>query len=134
LEFSFSGLKTAVLYQAKGTPGSFRPVPELTSQRIADLAASFQEAAVDVLVGKCRQALEQKGRKTLCIGGGVAANGRFRERLSQMAEQLGVSLVVAPIEYCTDNAAMAAVAWELFEESRTAALDLDVTPGLVRRR
>ena len=134
LEFSFSGLKTAVLYKATGTPGMRRPVPALTPQRVADIAASFQEAVVDVLVGKCRQALDQHDRKTLCIGGGVAANARLRDRLVQMTQQTGAALVVAPMEYCTDNAAMGAVAWELFERDHTATLDLDVTPGLVRKR
>lgn len=134
LEFSFSGLKTAVLYKARGTPGSFETVPELTPQRVADLAASFQEAAVDVLIGKCRQALRRTGRKTLCVGGGVAANARLRERLAEMTAEERVRLVIAPLEYCTDNAAMAAIAWDLLESGRTAELDLDVTPGLVRRK
>jgi len=134
LDFSFSGLKTAVLYKARGTPGSPRPVGPLTPQRVADIAASFQEAVVDVLVGKCRQALLQCGRKTLCVGGGVAANTRLRERLTQLAEEMEIELVVAPLEYCTDNAAMSAVAWELLERGETASLDLDVTPGLVRKQ
>ena len=134
LDFSFSGLKTAVLYKAKGTPGSPKPVPPLTPPRVADIAAGFQEAVVDVLVGKCRQALTQFGRKTLCVGGGVAANARLRERLKQLAAEMGIELVIAPLEYCTDNAAMSAVAWELLERGETASLDLDVTPGLVRKR
>jgi N6-L-threonylcarbamoyladenine synthase len=134
LEFSFSGLKTAVLYTARGNPGSARPVPALTHQRIADIAASFQEAVVDVLVEKCRQAVERYGRSTLCVGGGVAANGRLRERLCEMAVRSGVELIVAPKEYCTDNAAMAAVAWEHLQLGQTAGLDIDVIPGLVRSR
>lgn len=133
LEFSFSGLKTAVLYETKGTPGSQRPVPELTPARVADIAASFQEAAVDVLVGKCRQALQRFGRGTLCVGGGVAANSRLRDRLAEMAEKDGYELVVAPIRYCTDNAAMAAIAWELLKHGKIAELDVDVVPGLIRR-
>ncbi|RLS78918.1 MAG: tRNA (adenosine(37)-N6)-threonylcarbamoyltransferase complex transferase subunit TsaD, partial [Planctomycetota bacterium] len=73
LDFSFSGLKTAVLYAAKGTPGArAQPLP-LTPQRVADLAASFQAAVVDSLIGKCDQALKQTGRRTLLVGGGVAA-------------------------------------------------------------
>ena len=134
LEFSFSGLKTAVLYAAKGTPGSHTVVPPLTEQRVADLAASFQQAAVDVLVSKCEQALRQTGRQTLCVGGGVAANLLFREQLGDMTTRLGVELIVAPLEYCTDNAAMAAMAWESLNRGRVASLDLDVTPGLVRKR
>lgn len=134
LDFSFSGLKTAVLYEVQGTPGSRgAPPPPLTPQRRADLAASFQEAVVEVLVEKCRQALRQLGRRTLCIGGGVAANGAFRARLEQMAAKEGIELFLSPREYCTDNAAMAAVAWELLDAGRTAPLDLDVTPGLIRK-
>ena len=134
LDFSFSGLKTAVLYEVQGTPGSQKgPPPELTPQRRADIAASFQEAVVDVLVEKCRQAARRLGRQSLVIGGGVAANGRFRARLAAAAAEDGLELFVSAREYCTDNAAMAAVAWELLAAGRTAPLDLDVTPGLIRK-
>ena len=133
LDFSFSGLKTAVLYEARGNPGSHRPVPELTQQRIYDLAASFQEAAVDVLVGKSEQSLQATGTNVLCVGGGVAANGRLREQLSAMSKRTGAEVVIAPMEFCTDNAAMAGIAWELYDAGRFAELDVDVTPGLVRR-
>lgn len=133
LDFSFSGLKTAVLYEVQGTPGALRErPPEMTSQRLADIAASFQAAVVDVLVEKSRQALRKLSYRTLCVGGGVAANGCFRQRLDEMAREEGVELLVSPREYCTDNAAMAAVGWELLEAGRTAELDLDVTPGLIR--
>ncbi|MCA9071303.1 MAG: tRNA (adenosine(37)-N6)-threonylcarbamoyltransferase complex transferase subunit TsaD, partial [Planctomycetaceae bacterium] len=133
LQFSFSGLKTAVLYEVQGVPGSHNPPPPpLTEERIADIAASFQEAAVDVLVAKCKQALNQQNRKTLCVGGGVAANARLRERLEQLAAEEQVELFVAPLAYCTDNAAMGAIAWERLEAGLFADLDLDVTPGLVR--
>jgi len=133
LDFSFSGLKTAVLYEARGNPGSHRPVPELTEQRVYDLAASFQEAAVDVLVGKSEQALTETGTNVLCVGGGVAANGRLREQLSEMSNRTGAEVIIAPMEFCTDNAAMAGIAWELYDAGRFAELDVDVTPGLVRR-
>ncbi len=134
LEFSFSGLKTAVLYAAQGAPGQKQPVEPLTEQRVADLAASFQAAVVDVLVSKCKLALEQRNRKALCVGGGVAANGPLREQLARMTKKLGIELHVAPMSLCTDNAAMAAIAWEHLERGRIADLDLDVTPGLVRAR
>lgn len=132
LQFSFSGLKTAVLYAARGIPGSREPVPPLTEQRKADLAASFQAAAVEVLVGKCAQALQQTGRKTLCVGGGVAANGVFREELARMADREQVRLLIAPRELCTDNAAMGGLGWELYERGLTSPLDVDVIPGLMR--
>ncbi|MCA9025867.1 MAG: tRNA (adenosine(37)-N6)-threonylcarbamoyltransferase complex transferase subunit TsaD [Planctomycetaceae bacterium] len=134
LRFSFSGLKTAVLYEVRGTPGSNREVPPLTTQRVADLAASFQAAAVEVLVEKCRQAVLLLGHDRLCVGGGVAANHLLRDELQTMAEQTGVELLIAPPEFCTDNAAMAGLGWELLERGLTSPLDLDVTPGLVRMR
>jgi len=133
LEFSFSGLKTAVLYKATGIPGSRDPVPELTPQRVADLAASFQAAALDVLVSKCRKALRQRDRTRLLVGGGVAANGAFRQRLEEMCCRQRAELFIAPREMCTDNAAMGAIAWELLAQGQIAPLDLDVTPGLVRK-
>ena len=134
LDFSFSGLKTAVLYAAKGTPGArARPLP-LTKQRVADLAASFQAAVVDTLIGKCDQALRQTGRNRLLVGGGVAANSLFRQRLSELATSRRIELIIAQREHCTDNAAMGALGWELWERGMTSPLDLDVIPGLVRRR
>jgi N6-L-threonylcarbamoyladenine synthase len=134
LEFSFSGLKTALLYEAQGQPGARTPPPPLTPQRLADLAASYQEAVVDVLIAKCDQALRQQRRRVLCVGGGVAANGRLRERLESLAKDRNIDVWIAPREYCTDNAAMAAIAWDLLDAGRTANLDVDVTPGLVRKR
>lgn len=134
LDFSFSGLKTAVLYAARGTPGARQQPPPLTPQRTADLAASFQAAVIDVLVGKCEQALDQIGRTTLLVGGGVAANSIFRDQLQELANRKGIELVVSPREYCTDNAAMGAIGWELWERGRFAPLDVDVTPGLVRKQ
>lgn len=132
LRFSFSGLKTAVLYQALGNPGAKKQPPPLTPERIADLAASFQETVVDVLVGKCQQAIKKYHYSTLCVGGGVAANALLRERLTEMAQKAGIYLSIAPPDLCTDNAAMAAIAWHHLDQGRIAALDLDVTPGLVR--
>jgi N6-L-threonylcarbamoyladenine synthase len=133
LDFSFSGLKTAVLYEVQGTPGGHKgDPPTMTPQRLADIAASFQEAVLDVLVEKTRHAARKLGYRSVCVGGGVAANGRFRERLETMTAGEGFELFVSPREYCTDNAAMAAVGWELLNAGKTAPLDLDVTPGLIR--
>ncbi len=132
LQFSFSGLKTAVLYAARGTPGARVQPPPLDDRRRADLAASFQAAAIDVLVSKCALALQQTGRKTLCVGGGVAANNVFREALAAMTAARNVRLVIAPRDYCTDNAAMGAIGWELYERNLFAPLDVDVVPGLMR--
>lgn len=132
IRFSFSGLKTAVLYTALGNPGAKKQPPPLTPERIADLAASFQATVVDVLVGKCQQALEKYNYSTLCVGGGVAANALLREQLTQMTNKAGIHLSMAPTDLCTDNAAMAAIAWHHLDQGRIADLDLDVNPGLVR--
>ncbi len=134
LEFSFSGLKTSVLYEVAGTPPQAYEPAALPPQYVADVAASFQEAVVDVLVGKCQDALRRCGRQTLLVGGGVAANTRFRQKLEQTSRAAGFTVIVPPLSLCTDNAAMAAVAWELLAQGRTADLDLDVSAGLVRRR
>ena len=100
LDFSFAGLKTALLYKV-------RDLGEAEAQRRrADLAASYQHAIVEALALRCERGLQQTGRDTLAIGGGVSANGPLRERLGR----LGVRLHVPPRELCTDNAAMIASA------------------------
>jgi len=133
LDFSFSGLKTAVRYTIAG-PGrpDFEKI-ELPQQQVADLAASFQEAVVDCLVGKSLTALRQTGLRTLCVGGGVAANARLRQRLEEEARRSNVELHVAPLPLCTDNAVMGAIAVERYKAGLFEELDLDVYPGVVRR-
>ncbi len=131
LAFSFSGLKTAVRYQIAGQGSSLESATaRLSSAEVADLAASFQEAAIDCLVGKAELALQQTGLARLCVGGGVAANQRFRQRLEAMAETTGVDLVVAPLALCTDNAIMGAIAIERVKQQRFESLDLDIYPRL----
>jgi N6-L-threonylcarbamoyladenine synthase len=98
LDFSFSGLKTALLY-------SIRDLGEVEAERRrADLAASYQRAIVDALVDRTRLALGREGLERLAIGGGVAANSELRAAV----EELGVAVWVPPLELCTDNAAMIA--------------------------
>ncbi len=127
LEFSFSGLKTAVLYALHG-PGNARgPLPGPGKLR-ADLAASFQAAVIDILVGKCRQAIRKTGAKRLAVGGGVSANGAIRAGLAAMCDREGVELIVPPLSLCTDNAAMAAVAIERWLQKDFSTLDLDASP------
>jgi len=132
LDFSFSGLKTAVRYKLVG-PGrqDFSQI-ELAEQQVADVAASFQEAVVDCLVAKSMAALRKMGLQTLCVGGGVAANARLRERLAEETARHGVELHIAPIRLCTDNAVMGAIAVERLRAGLTENLDLDVYPGVVR--
>ena len=135
LNFSFSGLKTAVRYLVLG-PGKLADAaePDLTDRQVADIAASFQEAVVDCLIGKAELALRQSGFKTLCVGGGVAANTRFRERLEESARALDYVLHVPPLRLCTDNAVMGAIAIERAKAGLFDSLDLDVYPGVERPR
>jgi N6-L-threonylcarbamoyladenine synthase len=101
LDFSFSGLKTAVLYHLRG-------YDHLKNVPAADVAASFQEAVVDVLVAKMKKAAQQCGVKTISMAGGVACNSRLRERLKQLAEEEGWQFFYPSPILCTDNAAMIA--------------------------
>jgi N6-L-threonylcarbamoyladenine synthase len=132
LDFSFSGLKTAVRYAIAGPGRPDFQRAALSDQQVADLAASFQEAVVDCLVGKALLATRRTGLSTLCVGGGVAANRRFRNRLSEETDAARVELHIAPLELCTDNAVMGAIAVERVRAGLTESLDLDVFPGLVR--
>ncbi|MGE0758722.1 MAG: tRNA (adenosine(37)-N6)-threonylcarbamoyltransferase complex transferase subunit TsaD [Pirellulaceae bacterium] len=132
LEFSFSGLKTAVRYTIAGPGKPIPPPGSLAPGLVADIAASFQEAVVDCLVGKACVALRRTGLNRLCIGGGVAANGRFRERMQGEAERLGCELHIAPLALCTDNAVMGAIAVERLQAGLVEPLDIDIVPGLVR--
>lgn len=128
LEFSFSGVKTAVLYACHGQDVS-KATPPPPGKRRADLAASFQAAVVDVLVGKCKQALRQTGLKRLAVGGGVSANRRLRDALAAMAAKEGAELFIPPMSLCTDNAAMAALAVEKWRAGEFAPADLDAEPN-----
>jgi len=120
-DFSFSGLKTAVINHV-------RKHPEVTT---ADVAASFQEAVVDVLVAKARKAAAQVGAKGLCLGGGVAANSLLRERFLDACTADGLHAFVPSRAMCTDNAAMVAAAghWRLLSDGPTP-LDAGGDPNL----
>jgi N6-L-threonylcarbamoyladenine synthase len=132
LNMSFSGLKTAVRYRLVGTGKQDFSTLQLSPAERANLAASFQQAAVDCVVGKARLGLERTGLRRLCVGGGVAANGLLRQELEQMTRKAGVELIVAPPELCTDNAVMGAIAWEKIDRGAFAPLDIDIQPGLLR--
>ncbi|HLJ96325.1 MAG TPA: tRNA (adenosine(37)-N6)-threonylcarbamoyltransferase complex transferase subunit TsaD [Gemmataceae bacterium] len=128
LDFSFSGLKTAVLYAVCGQDLSCPATPPVGTLR-ADLAASFQQAVVDVLVEKSRQALRATGLERLAVGGGVAANRGLRGALETMVSAEGAELLIPPLSLCTDNAAMAALAVEKWRAHEFAPLDLDAVPS-----
>ncbi|MHB8866765.1 MAG: tRNA (adenosine(37)-N6)-threonylcarbamoyltransferase complex transferase subunit TsaD, partial [Pirellulaceae bacterium] len=134
LDFSFSGLKTAVRYSITGMGRCDFASLELPAAQVADLSASFQQAVVDCLVGKALLAVRRTGLTRLCVGGGVAANRVLREQLTQAMQQAGVELFVAPPELCTDNAVMGAIAVERLKANAVESLDLDIYPGLVRPR
>jgi N6-L-threonylcarbamoyladenine synthase len=124
LDFSFSGLKTAVLYAVHGMGVAEGPPPP-PGQLRANLAASFQQAVVDVLVEKSHQALRKTAMARLAVGGGVAANGCLRVGLAKMAADEKVELFIPPLSFCTDNAAMAAMAVGKWRLGQWAPLDLD---------
>jgi len=130
LAFSFSGLKTAVLYHCRGQDRSLRDVgQQLTRQQIADVAASFQEAVVDVLVEKALAAARQTGAKAVLLGGGVAANSRLRDRITSEAEQAGLRAFCPPLRLCTDNATMiAGLGYHQLAAGQQNGLDLDAFP------
>ncbi len=124
LEMSFSGLKTAVALEAARLEARAGGV--LQVDEVCDLCASFQEAAIDVLVAKARSALLQSGLTRFALVGGLAANSRLRERMNELALEIGIETHFPPLKLCTDNAAMiAAVADGMLREGRTAALDLE---------
>ncbi len=124
LDFSFSGLKTAVSTRLAKTG-----VPQ--GAALADFCASFQAAVVDVLVRKSRRALVREGLGALVVCGGVAANRGLRTALAEAAREDGFGLFIPPPKRCTDNAAMiAAEGSALFLRGKRAGLDLAVDPGL----
>jgi len=119
-DFSFSGLKTAVLRQVRDLEKGGRPLP------VADLAAGFQAAVVDVLFSKAMQAARQFGAKAILVAGGVSANRALRQAFSKQKE---FPVHVPPLSLCTDNAAMiAAAGYYRFVHGQRDGLDMDVLP------
>jgi N6-L-threonylcarbamoyladenine synthase len=124
-DFSFSGLKTAMLRRIESLHGAGGTLP------LADLAASFEQVVAEVLVERsCRCAADQ-GLGTLVLVGGVAANRRLRQLLAERAEQQGLRWRVAPLAWCTDNAAMVGVAaCQRLDSGCSSPIELGVTPRL----
>ncbi|MCG3180611.1 MAG: tRNA N6-adenosine threonylcarbamoyltransferase [Phycisphaerae bacterium] len=126
LDFSFAGIKTAVLYQVRGQnmKGESR-ADTMSEQDKADLAASFQAAVVEVLVGKTLMAAARAGVRRIFVGGGVACNSALRRELSAAAAREGIEILLAQPKYCTDNAAMhAGLGYYRLQAGQTAGLDL----------
>lgn len=131
LDFSFSGLKTAVLYHVHGPGKTTGGLERLGEKDIADTCASFSAAVVDVLVEKTLAAARQTGARTVVVGGGVAANSMLRARLGERCQADGITLHLTPMKYCTDNAAMiAALGNHLFERGRRDDLSLSASASL----
>lgn len=123
IEYSFSGLKTALLYYTKKVDG------KVTGKQLANVAASYQRAIIDVLLFKLRQAIDLTGVKTAVIAGGVAANRRLRSRAEEVMEHCTV--LYPPPSLCTDNAAMVAfLGEEYFSHEGGRMTDLSVVPNL----
>ena len=134
-DFSFSGLKTAVLREVQRLEGQdfsasrkLTPGDHLPPQTVANLAASFQRALVDALVAKTTLAAQETGVSEICVCGGVSANAVLRQT---MQERSPVPVSVPPLSFCTDNAAMIAAAGHYrFAAGERAGLDMDVIPNL----
>jgi N6-L-threonylcarbamoyladenine synthase len=120
-DFSFSGLKTAVMHRMEAAPD----IP------LANMAAAFQEAVTDVLVVKTMAAARSKQAATILVAGGVAANSHLRNILRKQAEKEGFIFNIPPLVYCTDNAAMVAcLGYYQLQAGRYAGLDLNAVPDL----
>jgi N6-L-threonylcarbamoyladenine synthase len=121
LDFSFSGLKTAVLIAIGSAPRD--------ASRVADIAAAMQEAAVDTLVIKCKRAMEMTGHNRLVVAGGVSANQLLQQRLEAAVSAQGARVWYPRQEFCTDNGAMIAYAgWARLRHGETQPLAFDVRP------
>lgn len=130
LDFSFSGVKTAVLYHCMGQDSkNTGEMPELKDREIADLAASFQEAVVDVLVNKTIFAATKFSARSIILGGGVACNSRLRQRLADAAKQRDIPLYYPSKKLCMDNAAMVAgLAYHKYDEKEFSGLEVEAMP------
>lgn len=125
LNFSFSGLKTAILYFIQN---GVKENENFIEQNLNDICASVQERIVSILINKLKKAAKQTGIKNICIAGGVSANKGLRKALQQAGAELGWDTYIPPFEYCTDNAAMIAItAYYKFLNKDFA--DLSVTPS-----
>ncbi|MHC4268367.1 MAG: tRNA (adenosine(37)-N6)-threonylcarbamoyltransferase complex transferase subunit TsaD [Planctomycetota bacterium] len=130
LDFSFSGVKTAVLYRCLGQDSrNINEMPKLKDQEISDLAASFQEAVVDVLVDKTIFAATKFATKSIILGGGVACNSRLRQKLTDAAKCRNIPLYYPSKKLCMDNAAMVSgLAYHKYLEKEFSGLEVEAMP------
>ena len=129
-DFSFSGLKTAVLYLLQKLAPGGNP-HALAEDTLCDLCAGVREAIADVLVHKTRRALRHTGHRVLAVSGGVSCNRALRERMQALCSELGVHLLLPPAKLTTDNAAMIAYAGLLHAQAgHCSPLDTPVNPNL----
>jgi N6-L-threonylcarbamoyladenine synthase len=127
-DFSFSGLKTAVVNYVKSHP---EPAGGYSEELIRDIVSSFQEAVVDVLVKKTLQAAQHQGLRRIVLSGGVAANRRLRERIKEEASQQKVKVYIPSPSFCTDNAAMVGVVgYEYLKRGIQSPLSLNAFSNL----
>jgi len=132
LDFSFSGIKTAVLYYVKANTVNGKRLPAgkagLTVNEINDICAGFQEAVVDGLVENARRACVLKKTKQLILGGGVSANSSLRERISTLQKTDNIKVFLPPLEFCLDNAAIVAgLGYRLYKAGKVNS-DLSLEP------
>ena len=107
MDFSFSGLKTSILYKIQK---NLNDNPNFIKENLEDLCASIQYSIVDILIKKLLMATNQTGIKDIAIAGGVSANSYLRNSLSLLSEEYNFNIHIPKIEYCTDNAAMIGIA------------------------
>ncbi|HED52650.1 MAG TPA: tRNA (adenosine(37)-N6)-threonylcarbamoyltransferase complex transferase subunit TsaD [Phycisphaerales bacterium] len=134
LDFSFSGLKTALLYAVRGVPGPGgifpRTIDELDPSRKRDLAASFQRAACRAVLFKLERASQTGAFRTLLVGGGVSANSKLRNDLKVWTDRIGMNLILPEMSYCVDNAAMiAGLAFDRLQQGQADGLELRASPS-----
>lgn len=138
LDFSFSGLKTSILYFLNNAGAAIVFKEEYTATKeerqafidanLANICASVQERIISILLNKLKKAAAQTGIKDICIAGGVSANSGLREALTKTGEQLGWNTFIPKFEYCTDNAAMIAIAG-YYKYLKNDFASLDVIPA-----
>ena len=125
LNYSFSGLKTAILYKVRSMSEDEK------EQNIANIAASYQEVIIDTLLDRLNKVINQTSISTVSITGGVSANKRFREKAGILTDNLHTQLYFPPLEYCTDNAAMIAMAgYQQLKAGYKSPLNLEAKPNL----